>query len=72
MAETSKIRIGAKVAKNRRNFCPILGLHSGVCGTVDEIVFKKGENPNNSDLPLYVVADFPLYCGPAWDAKNQR
>ena len=70
MAETSKICIGAKVAIESRNFCPMFGLHSGACGTVDEIVFKKGENPNNGDLPLYVVVDFPLYCGPAWDTKN--
>ena len=70
MAETSKICIGAKVAIDSRNFCPMFGLHSGACGTVDEIVFKKGENPNNGDLPLYVVVDFPLYCGPAWDTKN--
>ena len=48
----------------------MFGLHSGACRTVDEIVFKKGENPNNGDLPLYVVVDFPLYCGPVWDTKN--
>ena len=30
----------------------------------------KGENPNNGDLPLYVVVDFPLYHGSAWDTKN--
>ena len=72
MAETSMICIGAKVALDSRNFCPMFGLHSGACGTVIEIVFKKGENPNNGDLPLYVVVEFPHYCGPAWDKKNPK
>ena len=62
--------VGCKVALENRNFNPSWGLHNGAVGTVDEIVFDKGCNPNNGDLPLYVVVDFPLYCGPVWDTAN--
>ncbi len=64
--------IGAKVALDNKNFCPEWGLHNGACGEVKEIVFEKGHNPNNGDLPRYVVVEFPLYCGPAWDSQNPK
>ena len=44
-----------------KNFCPIWGLHNGAVGIVDEIVFKTGQNPNNRDLPDYVVVDVGRY-----------
>ena len=62
---------GAIVAINNKNFCPIWGLHNGACGKVQEIVFAKEHNPNHGDLPRYVVVDFPLYTGPAWDVINK-
>ena len=61
---------GSKVALHSKNFLPMWGLHNGACGTVDEIVFEKGNNPNKGNLPKYVVVDFPLYCGPVWDKQN--
>lgn len=60
----------AKIALQGCNFQPLWGLHNGACGYVKEIVFNKGESPNNNNLPAYVVCDFPLYCGPVWDVNN--
>ena len=62
----------AKVAINSRNFKPSWGLHNGACGTAIEIVFAKNGNPNNGDMPLYTVVEFPLYCGPVWDKDNPK
>lgn len=61
---------GSKVAINSRNFMPSWGLHNGACGTAVEIIFAEGTSPNRGDMPLYVVVDFPLYCGPVWDSEN--
>jgi PIF1-like helicase len=61
---------GSKVAINSRNFKPSWGLHNGACGTAIEIIFAKGGSPNNGDMPLYTVVDFPLYCGPIWDKDH--
>lgn len=60
----------SQVALDGRNFFPEWGLHNSACGRVDEIVFAKDENPNLGHLPEYVVVDFPVYCGPAWDEDN--
>ena len=60
----------AAVCLAEKNIYPSWGLHSGACGRVDEIVFKEGTNPNNGDMPLYIVVDFPLYKGPIWDIDN--
>ena len=62
--------IGAMIALCSRNFQPHWGLHNGAAGTVHEIIFEKGDNPNNGDLPLCVVVDFPNCSGPAWDVDN--
>ena len=62
----------AKVAIIGRNFYPKWGLHNGACGTVKEIVFARGQNPNRGDLPSYVVVDFPAYSGPAWDSEHPQ
>lgn len=64
--------VGSKVALDNKNFCPQWGLHNGACGTVDEIVFPPGRNPNQGDLPSCVVVNFPLYCGPPWDVENPK
>ena len=50
--------INAKVAIKGYNFYPKWGLHNGAMGTVKEIVFREGKNPNNGDLPEYVVVQF--------------
>lgn len=68
----SLLCVGAKVAISSRNFQPSWGLHNGACGTVREIVFGTGKNPNFGDMPLYVVVEFPLYCGPTWDKSNPK
>jgi len=62
----------AKVAIDCLNFNPLWGLHNGACGTVQEIIFAPGDNPNSGDLPKYVVVHFPLYCGPPWDKDNPK
>lgn len=61
---------GAKVCLQAKNFIPLWGLHNGACGTIDEYVFLPQQDPNNGGLPLYVVVDFPLYRGPAWDTEH--
>ena len=70
--EASILCVGAKAALNLRNFCPLWGLHNGACGTVVEIVFANGKNPNHGDLPEYVVVEFPNYTGPVWDKQNDK
>lgn len=67
---TAMICRKAKIAIQGRNFYPMWGLHNGACGTVEEIVYSPGKTPNKADLPNYVVCNFPLYCGPAWDQDN--
>lgn len=76
--KTSKIPNSAllclqtKVALENKNFCPLWGLHNGAVGTIEEIVFAKGTDPNLGALPLYVVVNFPQYCGPVWDTENPK
>lgn len=70
--ETSMFCIGSLCSVQGQNFCPTWGLHNHACGTVEEIVYKDGDNPNNGDLPDYVVVNFPQYCGPAWDKNNPK
>lgn len=67
---TTMIAIGTKVAIENRNFCPQWGLHNGAVGTVQEIIFESGENPNNGHLPKAVIVAFPQYQGPIWDKDN--
>jgi hypothetical protein len=62
--------VGSKVSLENRNFFPSWGLHNGACGTVEEIIFRKGTNPNQKQLPQYIVVNFPQYCGPAWDPDH--
>ena len=62
--------IGARVALDAVNYNPAWGLYNGACGTVDEIVFRSNDSPNEGKMPLYVVVDFPSYTGPVWDRSN--
>ncbi len=70
--KSAMICVGSKVALENRNFNPTWGLHNGAVGIVDEIVFDKGKNPNNGDLPKYIVVTFPQYVGPVWDMDNPK
>lgn len=72
LPSTSMLCVGAKVSIENRNLKPNWGLHNGAGGTVEEIIFKPGSNPNAGDLPLYVVVHFPGYKGPAWDQDNPK
>ena len=70
--KSAMVCVGSKVALENRNFNPTWGLHNGAEGVVDEIVFDKGKNPNNGDLPKYIVVTFPQYIGPVWDRNNPK
>ena len=49
---------GMPVCTKNRNFLPFFGIHNGARGFVEEIVFAKGRNPNEGDLPESVVVHF--------------
>ena len=70
--ECALLCVGSKVALENKNFCPEWGLHNGAVGTVQEVVFAPGHNPNNGDLPLYVIVEFLQYCGPVWDQNIKK
>jgi hypothetical protein len=54
----------------KANIEPKSGLYNGVIGTVVDIVYHQGENPNNGHyLPKVVLVDFKHHRGPIWD-KN--
>ena len=55
------ICVGAKVAIKGNNIAPTWGLYNGAIGTVKEIVFALGKNPNLGHLPLYVAVEFNSY-----------
>ena len=70
---------GAMVRIVTRNFEPKWGLYTNAIGTIRDIVYEDGKDPNNGDLPLYVATDFKHYEGPAWipydktvSEKNQK
>jgi hypothetical protein len=54
----------------KANIEPKWGLYNGAIGTVVDIVYHQGENPNNGHLPKVVVVDFKHYRGPIWDKNN--
>ena len=64
--EIVRLTKNARVYLNGWNPAPAWGLYHGSIGLVKDIVFKEGENPNNKDLPLYVVVDFDHYKGPVF------
>lgn len=58
------ICILSKVQLTGWNGYPLWGLYHGAFGTVIDIVFEEGHSPNEDDLPVYVLCDFPQYRGP--------
>ena len=63
---------GAMVKITGKNFEPDWGLFNNAVGIVEEIVFREGTDPNNGDLPAYVVVKFEHYSGPAWNDENPK
>ena len=55
-----------------RNFEPGWGLYNNSTGTVRDIVFAPGDDPNSGDLPQYVAVEFSHYTGPVWDPENPK
>ena len=53
----------AQVELTGINLCPKWGLYHGARGKVLDIVYHH-ECPPPDHLPLYVLVDFPQYCGP--------
>jgi hypothetical protein len=47
-------------------------LYNGTIGTVEEIVFDHGKNPNHGDHLRCTAVKMPLYCGPVWDRNNPK
>jgi len=60
----------ARVQLTGKNFEPNWGLFNGTQGTIKEIVYKDNESPLEYNFPLYIIVDFPTYCGPSW-IKNK-
>jgi hypothetical protein len=52
------------------NIEPKWGLFNGDIGTVVDIIFGQGENPNEGHLPTVVVVDLKHYRGSIWDKDN--
>ena len=64
---------GAIVKNIDKNFEPEWGLFNNAIGEVEEIVFDPNHaDPNNGDLPQYVVVKYAHYCGPCWDLQNPK
>ena len=54
--------VRAPVAISGLNILPEVGLYNGARGTLIDIVYDEGQNPNSKQdyhLPKYVVVDFP-------------
>ena len=56
--------IGSTIQITGYNAQPKWGLYHGSIGTVIDIVFYHGQNPNLGHQPKYVLCDFPQYTGP--------
>ena len=63
---------GAMVRIVDKNFEPKWGLYNNAIGTILDIVFDDGHDPNNGDLPLYIVTEFKHYVGPIWYQDNPK
>ena len=70
--KTSLLCIRAAVSIQGFNFCPLWGVHNGVCVTVCEIIFKPGKTPTCGHQPNYFVVNFPMYIGPPWGSANPK
>ena len=68
--------VGAKVCLKGRNIEPTWGVFNGTIGTVREIVYEEGRNPNYHGLPAYVAVEFPTYNPPneiqQFDPENPK
>lgn len=62
----------AVVRLKGKNIEPDFGLYNNAIGTVKEIVFPPGKDPNNGDQPSYVAVRFESYCGPAWCESDPK
>jgi hypothetical protein len=60
----------AMVEITKVNIEPKWGFFNGEIGTVVDIIFKEGGNPNEGHLPTVVVVDITHYRGPIWDDDN--
>ena len=69
---TTNIFVGARVSLYGMNLIPEWGLFNGAMGTVEEIVYADGHNPNDNDQPIYVAVRFENYTGPTWDRDNPK
>ena len=69
---TTNIFVGERVSLCGANLIPEWGLFNGAIGTVEEIVFADGHNPNDNDQPIYVAVRFENYTGPVWDEHNPK
>ena len=47
-------------------------VYNNSIGTVRDIVFSPGDDPNSGDLPQYVAVEFTHYNGPVWDQDNPK
>ena len=68
--EITRLTVGARVYLNGWNPAPSWGLYHGSIGIVKDIVFEENQNPNDKDLPLYVIVDFEHYKGPPFFHNN--
>lgn len=67
-----KLCIGAPAMLTGWNPIPEWGLFHGSIGMVKDIVFEDGKSPNHYDLPLYIMCDFPQYCGPSISPEHPK
>ncbi len=63
---------GAVVRLVGKNIEPDFGLFNNAIGTVEEVVFKPGKDPNNGDQPSYVAVKFLTYSGPQWCGTDPK
>jgi hypothetical protein len=70
MNPVSRIQNQTRVQLTGKNFEPDWGLFNGLQGTIREIVCKDNKSPLEYNFPLYIIVDFPTYCGPSW-IKNK-
>ena len=70
------IFVGERVTLQGKNIEPKWGIYNGTIGTVHEIVFSEGHNPNEGKLPLYVSVERFSYKPPEgikpFDASNKK
>ncbi|PSN45433.1 hypothetical protein C0J52_22795 [Blattella germanica] len=62
--KTLRLSVGAKIIL-RQNLWTSQGLCNGTLGEIKDIVYKSGEQDNQSNLPLCIMVHFPRYTGPA-------